>query len=91
MIVLDLDGPVLDSYGYVVNPRKKRHPLCRCTQPCQPRFKCECKTHRGNRATPWCNGAYDEFLTFCDHCWYKQLPPARRDPESVSTRKRYQK
>ena len=60
----------LDGYGYVVDPRLTRHPLCLCKpQPCQQTFECTSTEHVGDRATPWCNGAAGDFPEYCDTCW----------------------
>jgi hypothetical protein len=63
-------GPKPDSYGYVTNgagKRVRRHPKCRCEVPCQMRFQCRSRHHKGNRSTPWCNGA--DPGESCDTCW----------------------
>jgi len=60
----------LDSYGYPVL-RFTRHRDCHCRIPCQKTFNC-LLIHRGDRATPWCNGASvdecDPANDWCDAC-----------------------
>ncbi len=60
-----------DAYGYQVNEhtlkRMRRHPLCPCPVPCQMRFRCTSRRHKGNRSTPWCQGA--DPGESCDTCW----------------------
>lgn len=62
-----------DTYGYAVNDqnrRVRRHRKCACKVPCQMRFRCTSRHHRGSRSTPWCNGA--DPGSSCDTCWCKE-------------------
>lgn len=59
-----------DSYGYPVDPAQKRHKDCRCPVPCQMRFPCRSKLHKGSRGTPWCNGMGES--EECDTCWWRK-------------------
>lgn len=63
-------NPVLDTYGYPVDTSRERHPRCTCKVPCQKRFRCRSRRHRGNRSTPWCNGCDDDMAQSCDACWH---------------------
>lgn len=76
--LLDADGQiVVDAYGFEVLLNSKRHWKCSCPVPCQERYECAAPHHRGNRETPWCCGAADAQLTWCDHCvmrWHQNTP-----------------
>jgi len=62
-----------DTYGYMADEVRGRHEKCSCEVPCQERYQCECPTHKGSRATPWCSGAYDEYFSWCDDCVSAEL------------------
>lgn len=58
-------GVAIDTYGYHIMPRTRRHPLCKCKVRCVQRFRCE--KCRGKY--PWCFGMADEKPEYCDQCW----------------------
>jgi len=61
----------VDSYGFEVKSYR-RHKDCGCKVPCQARFRCESPSHVGLRATPYCEGCYDDEPGWCNTCWSKK-------------------
>jgi hypothetical protein len=72
--LVEVSNDLRDSYSYHVVLGGTRHRKCRCRVPCQKRFRCQAAGHRGDRATPWCNGASDDMPEVCDACWCKLSP-----------------
>lgn len=66
----------------------RRHKNCKHFPPCQARYRCNSKFHKGSRATPYCTGAFDtldvELGGICDTCWVKE--DKKRNPPATPMR-----
>lgn len=56
-----------DTYGYLVDRSRPRHPKCDCVVPCQTDYLCGEKDHVGSRVTPLCSGGHP--FAGCDDCF----------------------
>lgn len=71
-----------DTY-YMPTTGKKRHRKCTCSVPCEGRFQCRSRHHRGRRSTPWCFGGEGES---CCACWVKEQERRRAIEERIAER-----